>query len=43
MYDRIKGAGYVAECDGQYSDALSRNIGVSLLLVETTLRSAPLS
>ena len=31
-----KGAGYVAECDGQYADALSRNIGVSLLLVETT-------
>ena len=34
--DRTKGAGYVAECDGQYADALSRNIGVSLLLVETT-------
>ena len=30
------GAGYVAACDGQYADALSRNIGVSLLLVETT-------
>ena len=35
-YDRTKGAGYVAACDGQYADALSRNIGVSLLLVETT-------
>ena len=35
-YDRTKGAGYVAECDGQYADALSRNIGVALFLVETT-------
>ena len=28
-YDRTKGAGYVAECDGQYADALSRNITAS--------------
>jgi len=31
-----QGAAYVAECDGQYAHALGRNIGVSLLLVETT-------
>ena len=35
-YDRTKGAGYVAECDGQYADVFSRNIGVASLLVETT-------
>ena len=35
-YDRTTGKGHVAEHRGQYADAHDRNIGVGLLLVETT-------
>ena len=35
-YDRMTGAGFVAACDGQYADALSKGVGVSLLVAETT-------
>ena len=35
-YDRMTGAGFVAACDGQYADALSKGVGVSTLLVAET-------
>ena len=35
-YDRATGAGFVAACDGQYADALSKGVGVSTLLVAET-------
>ena len=35
-YDRSAGSGYVAHYDGQYSDALAKGIGVTLLHAETT-------
>ena len=35
-YDRMTGAGFVAACNGQYTDALSKGAGVSLLVAETT-------
>ena len=34
-YDRMTGAGFVAACDGQYADALSKGVGVSLLVAES--------
>jgi hypothetical protein len=34
-YDRVTGASFVAACDGQYADALSKGVGVSLLVAET--------
>jgi hypothetical protein len=35
-YDRVTGASFVAACNGQYADALSKGVGVSLLVAETT-------
>ena len=35
-YDRVTGAGFVAAHNGQYADALSKGVGVSLLVAETT-------
>ena len=35
-YDRSTGSGYVARHDGQYSDALAKGHGVTLLHTETT-------
>ena len=35
-YDRATGAGFIAACNGQYADALSKGVGVSLLVAETT-------
>jgi hypothetical protein len=44
-YDRVTGAGFVAAHNGQYADALSKGVGVSLLVAETTgalkVRSQP--
>ena len=35
-YNRATGAGFVAAHNGQYADALSKGVGVSLLVAETT-------
>ena len=35
-FDRATGQGFVAACDGQYADALSKGVGVHLLHAETT-------
>ena len=35
-YDRSTGSGYVARHDGQYSDALAKGLGGTLLHAETT-------
>ena len=35
-HDRVTGAGFVAAHNGQYADALSKGVGVSLLVAETT-------
>ena len=33
-YDRVTGAGFVAAHNGQYADALSKGVGVSLLVAD---------